>query len=102
MQIIEYPTGGKGRRSGLFVHHTDADREFAYDRKLSVFSASFSIPALTSALHQVWLLALVTGEKQQEADTYISRSFWRLVTYQIVPSGRNEQDTGKNEHVRSR
>jgi len=33
MQMIEYTTGGKGRRFGLFVHHTDADREFAYDRK---------------------------------------------------------------------
>lgn len=32
MQMIEYTTAGKGRRLGLFVHHTDADREYAYDR----------------------------------------------------------------------
>jgi len=32
MQMIQYTVAGKGRRLGLFVHHTDADREYAYDR----------------------------------------------------------------------
>jgi phosphoglycolate phosphatase-like HAD superfamily hydrolase len=36
MQMIEYTMGGKGRRLGLFVHHTDGDREYAYDRKSHV------------------------------------------------------------------
>jgi phosphoserine phosphatase len=36
MHMIEYTTGGEGRRLGLFVHHTDADREFSYDRKSHV------------------------------------------------------------------
>lgn len=36
MQIVEYTTAGEGRRLGLFVHHTDAEREFAYDRKSHV------------------------------------------------------------------
>jgi hypothetical protein len=27
---------GKGRRLGLFVHHTDGTREYAYDRKSHV------------------------------------------------------------------
>jgi len=27
---------GEGRRLGLFVHHTDAKREYAYDRKSHV------------------------------------------------------------------
>jgi hypothetical protein len=36
MQMIEYTTAGKGRRLGLFVHHTDADREYAYDRQSHV------------------------------------------------------------------
>ena len=36
MQMIEYTTGGEGRRLGLFVHHTDAAREYAYDRKSHV------------------------------------------------------------------
>jgi len=36
MQMIEYATTGEGPRLGLFVHHTDAEREFAYDRKSHV------------------------------------------------------------------
>jgi len=36
MQMIEYTMAGKGRRLGLFVHHTDAEREYAYDRKSHV------------------------------------------------------------------
>jgi phosphoglycolate phosphatase-like HAD superfamily hydrolase len=32
MQMIEYTMAGMGRRLGLFVHHTDEDREYAYDR----------------------------------------------------------------------
>jgi hypothetical protein len=36
MQMIEYTLAGEGRRLGLFVHHTDAEREYAYDRKSHV------------------------------------------------------------------
>jgi phosphoglycolate phosphatase-like HAD superfamily hydrolase len=36
MQMIQYTTAGKGRRLGLFVHRTDAKREYAYDRKSHV------------------------------------------------------------------
>ncbi|MFN0197215.1 MAG: HAD family hydrolase [Planctomycetaceae bacterium] len=32
-QMLEYTTAGRGPRFGLLVHHTDADREYAYDRK---------------------------------------------------------------------
>ena len=36
MQMIEYTMAGEGRRMGLFVHHTDGEREYAYDRKSHV------------------------------------------------------------------
>ena len=36
MQMIQYTKAGNGRSLGLFVHHTDALREFAYDRKSHV------------------------------------------------------------------
>ncbi len=36
IQMIEFTLAGEGRRMGLFVHHTDADREYAYDRKSHV------------------------------------------------------------------
>jgi phosphoserine phosphatase len=35
LQMLEWTTAGQGRRLGLLVHHTDADREWAYDRKSS-------------------------------------------------------------------
>ncbi|MGA9574294.1 MAG: HAD family hydrolase, partial [Lysobacterales bacterium] len=36
LQMIEYTMAGEGPRMGLFVHHTDADREYAYDRNSHV------------------------------------------------------------------
>ncbi len=37
LQMLQYTTiGGQGLRFGLIVHHTDADREWAYDRQSHV------------------------------------------------------------------
>jgi hypothetical protein len=33
LQMLQWTTAGEGPRFGLIVHHTDADREWAYDRK---------------------------------------------------------------------
>ncbi len=30
--MLEWTTSGEGPRFGMLVHHTDAEREFAYDR----------------------------------------------------------------------
>jgi hypothetical protein len=35
-QMLEWTTSGEGPRFGLLVHHTDAEREFAYDRESPV------------------------------------------------------------------
>ena len=32
-QMLEWVTAGEGKRFGLIVHHDDAEREYAYDRK---------------------------------------------------------------------
>jgi phosphoglycolate phosphatase-like HAD superfamily hydrolase len=32
LQMLQWATGGSGVRFGLYVHHTDAEREWAYDR----------------------------------------------------------------------
>jgi len=32
-QMLEWTTGGKGPRFGMILHHTDAEREWAYDRE---------------------------------------------------------------------
>jgi hypothetical protein len=36
LQMIQWTTAGAGKRFGLLVHHTDAEREYAYDRQSSV------------------------------------------------------------------
>jgi phosphoglycolate phosphatase-like HAD superfamily hydrolase len=35
-QMLEWTTAGKGARLGLLIHHTDADREWAYDRESQI------------------------------------------------------------------
>jgi len=35
-QMLEWVTAGDGPRLGLIVHHDDAEREFAYDRKSAI------------------------------------------------------------------
>ena len=33
LQMLEWVTSGEGPRFGILVHHTDKEREWAYDRK---------------------------------------------------------------------
>ena len=53
MQMIEYTMAGDGRRFGLFVHHTDAEREYAYDRKSHVGTLD---KALDRAAAEGWVI----------------------------------------------
>ena len=53
MQMIEYTMAGEGRRLGLFVHHTDAEREYAYDRKSHVGTLD---KALDQAAANGWII----------------------------------------------
>jgi len=53
MQMIEYTMAGEGRRLGLFVHHTDAEREYAYDRKSHVGTLN---KALDMADENDWII----------------------------------------------
>jgi hypothetical protein len=34
--MLQWTTAGAGARFGLLVHHTDAEREWAYDRNSSI------------------------------------------------------------------
>ena len=36
LQMLQWTTAGEGARFALYVHHTDAEREWAYDRKSSI------------------------------------------------------------------
>ena len=51
LQMIQWTTSGQGARFGLYVHHTDAEREFAYDRNSSVGRLD---TGLTEAAERGW------------------------------------------------
>ena len=53
IQMIQYTMAGKGRRLGLFLHHTDADREYAYDRNSHVGKLD---KALDAAKESNWII----------------------------------------------
>ena len=53
MQMIQYATGGDGPSLGLYVHHTDAEREYAYDRKSHVGTLD---KALDQAADKGWII----------------------------------------------
>ena len=36
LQMLQWTTAGQGPRFALYVHHTDSEREWAYDRKSSI------------------------------------------------------------------
>lgn len=53
IEMIEYTVAGDGPRLGLFLHHTDDDREFAYDRKSHVGTLD---KALDQAAANGWVI----------------------------------------------
>ena len=63
-------TAGEGARFGLIVHHTDAEREYAYDRESSVGRL---VRALDEAPARGWIVVdmkrdwrtIFTGDAQQ-------------------------------------
>jgi phosphoglycolate phosphatase-like HAD superfamily hydrolase len=52
-QMLEWTTAGDGPRFGMLIHHTDAEREFAYDRKGHIGVLS---QGLDEAQERGWLL----------------------------------------------
>lgn len=53
LQMLQWTATGKGARYVLIVHHTDAEREWAYDRKSKIGHLD---KALDEALHKGWTL----------------------------------------------
>ncbi len=51
LEMLQWTTSGDGARFGLIVHHTDNEREFAYDRDSSVGRLD---KALTEAAENGW------------------------------------------------
>lgn len=62
MQMIEYTTAGAGKRLGLYVHHTDAVREYAYDRQSHVGKLD---KALDEAKTKGWVIVNMQKDWKQ-------------------------------------
>lgn len=52
-QMLEWTTSGDGPRLGVILHHTDAEREFSYDRESPIGALS---DALDAAPEREWLV----------------------------------------------
>ncbi len=61
-QMLEYTTTGAGARLGIYIHHDDADREYAYDRgdKLSGLERG-----LDDAAKRGWILVSMKNDWQR-------------------------------------
>lgn len=53
LQMLQWTTASSGARLGLIVHHTDAEREYAYDRKSPVGTLDV---ALDQARERGWVV----------------------------------------------
>jgi len=62
MQMLQYTTGGPGRRLGLIVHHDDAKREFAYDRQSAMGRLD---KALDAAPANKWVVVSMARDWKQ-------------------------------------
>lgn len=59
MQMLQWTTSGDGPRFGLIVHHTDAEREFAYDRDSSIGKLD---KALDAAAANGWVVVSMKAD----------------------------------------
>ena len=47
LEMLQWATMTSGRRFGLIVHHTDAEREYAYDRQSHIGQLDKALDAAT-------------------------------------------------------
>lgn len=58
-EMLEYTTTGDGPRLGIYIHHDDAEREYAYDREALVGSLN---RGLDEAEERGWLLVSMKND----------------------------------------
>jgi hypothetical protein len=62
LEMLQWTTAGKGPRFGLIVHHTDAEREWAYDRQSHIGKLDM---ALDAAAPQGWTIVNMKTDWKQ-------------------------------------
>jgi hypothetical protein len=59
LQMLQWTTAGLGPRFGMIVHHTDAEREYAYDRESHIGQLDKALDAAPAA---GWLVVDMKGD----------------------------------------
>jgi hypothetical protein len=99
MQMIEYTLAGEGRRMGLFVHHTDGDREYAYDRKSHVGTLD---KALDQAAGEGWIIVDMKKDWKTVEYKQNKRYIYTRIEVPNISShrkfNRNSGQTGQKRH----
>lgn len=62
LEMLQWTTAGKGPRLGVIVHHTDAEREYAYDRQSHMGRLD---KALDAAKEHHWIVVDMKGDWKQ-------------------------------------
>ena len=70
LQMLQWTTAGKGARLGVLVHHTDAEREYAYDRNSSIGRLDM---ALDMAGPQGWMVVDMKNDWKSIYPTPVAR-----------------------------
>lgn len=60
-EMLEWTTGGKGARLGMIIHHTDAEREWAYDRESHIGKL---VKGLDEAAAKGWIITDMKSDWQ--------------------------------------
>jgi hypothetical protein len=60
-EMLEWTTGGKGARLGMIIHHTDAEREWAYDRESHIGKL---VKGLDEAAAKGWIISDMKSDWQ--------------------------------------
>ncbi|MBC8116081.1 MAG: haloacid dehalogenase-like hydrolase [Candidatus Saccharimonas sp.] len=77
LEMLQWTTSGRGPRFGLIVHHTDAEREYAYDRMSLIGRLD---KALAEAPQQGWTV------------TDMQRDWNRVFPFDMPPAARGAND----------
>jgi hypothetical protein len=62
LQMLQWTTAGAGRRLGAIIQHTDAEREWAYDRESPIARLD---RALAEAAANGWIVVSMKDDKER-------------------------------------
>jgi hypothetical protein len=93
LQMLQWTTAGSGARFGLIVHHTDAEREWAYDRTSQIGKLD---QALNEAKAKNWI---IVSMKDDWATIFPTSSSTSTPAAVGAPGKNFERQQGTQNHT---